>query len=86
MTAFKLGDRVRVRRDYISYTDCVGKTATVVDLDIDGTTGLRFDHANPIFHDCGGLCEDSRGWYITPRYIELMELLPIKGDDDEDCI
>lgn len=86
-TVFSLGDRVRVKETYLGPPEIIGKTATVVDFD--GTyasIGLRFDHSTEYFHDCNGACEDDRGWYVGSKHLGHVELLPIKGDDDDDCI
>lgn len=85
---FSLGDRVRVNPSYNGYEPCRGATATVVDLSMgpDDVIGLRFDFVDRVFHDCGGACEEDRGYYINAIRIEPLELKPIKGDDDEDCI
>lgn len=85
MTAFKIGDRVKVRPHYPFNKDCINKTATICHVDSD-SIGLRFDFSSPVFHDCNDHCEENRGWYISRSYIQPDVPLVIEGDDDDDCI
>lgn len=70
---FKVGDRVRIVKD-VSHCAKIGATGVICRELMDGMYdyGVRFDKANPRFHDCADKCEKDRGQYVMVDEIEKI--------------
>ena len=63
MNEFKIGDRVRMVKDYNFYARAE-MSGEIVCLNKNKQIGVCFDEYNSNFHTCYGKCKDGHGYYI----------------------
>lgn len=53
-----------------------GSLGTIVSLSLDNeAVGVCFDDETE-GHDCGGACEDGKGWWVVPIDLSPLDTLP----------
>lgn len=79
---FKEGDRIVVTKQWGAASP--GMVGTIINAGTRPGWGIRFDNEFKGSHDCGGLCEYSRGHYVIPSNFKLYEGVSSPFETTED--
>lgn len=66
MDEYKIGDRVKLIKDYDQALK--GSVGTIIELKI-GLVGIKFDKQSSRYHSCDGRCESDEGYYVNMNSI-----------------
>ena len=69
----KVGQKVLYNNEYV----------TIIDLDYEGSVGIKFDKKSSIYHSCNDRCEFGYGWYANPVDITRILEEPSKNETEE---
>lgn len=85
MSKFQVGDRVVcVKADRIHATreEQIDATGVVKQIHDDCFAVEHDKKDDRMFHDCGGVVEEGRGWWYYPHELELLEVHTSIAVDD----